>query len=422
MSGDKEKKGFAGLDSMVSDIEVPKAKEPPAQDQTAERISSLPWRTGENKEPPAPDRTAERPAEPTEQPTASQKPSPYTGNPPSGGGGLKWGWIIGILIVLLIVFSNSGNNQPPPQSVQSPTPAQKNVPNQSPTPPSTVTANASNRPTEVEPPVGDNLILNTEQIWYCLSEDIRLAGMRNSLNNGSQIEVNQFNAVIGNYNSRCGHFRYRAGALEAAREKVELYRALLLSEGAQRVYNWRQIATPVLATPPIQQEITPTFKEAQVPRGGAPKREIRPLASDSINQRQHEPPPVKSKAQAPSVQTSFPSYQNALGAVQALDKKGVAHFLDNGYGINQKINGNTLLVVAVRMGNYEMVEYIINRGADINQRDSSGDSPMMAAKKSTNPNVRLIKLLKDHGAINVCKKIILTNPTWTTDCGIETDQ
>ena len=134
------------------------------------------------------------------------------------------------------------------------------------------------------------------------------------------------------------------------------------------------------------------------------------------------PPPVKSNAKVPTVQTSFPSYQNVLGAVQALDKNGVAHFLDNGYGINQKINGNTLLVVAVRTGNYEMVEYIINRGADINQRDSSGDSPMMAAKKATNPNARLINLLKDHGAITVCKRTIYTNPTWTTDCGVEAEQ
>lgn len=293
--------------------------------------------------------------------------------------------------------------------------------NQSPTPPSTATASASNRPAEVVPPIGDSMILNKEQIWYCLSQDIRLAGMRDSLNSGSQIEIDKFNAAIGDYNSRCGSFRYRGDALETAREEVELYRVLLRSEGERLVNGWRQIATPVLAPRQIQQEISPPFKEAERPRGGTPKRETRPPASDSVNQRQQHPP-LEPKVKAPPVQTSLPSYKNALGAVQALDKDGVAYFLDNGFGINQKIHGNTLLVVAVRMGSYDMAEYIISRGADINQKDDGGDSPMKAAKKAVNPNARLINLLKDHGATNVCKRIIFARLTWTTDCGVETEQ
>ena len=405
MVGDNKKKGFAGLDSMVSDIEESKPKPPSAPEPPVQR-------------PAVPSSPAERPEEPSKPPKAQPQPAAYAGNSPSGGGGIKWGWIVTILIILLVVFSNSGNKQPSPQSARAPTPAPTNVPNQNPTPPSTVAASASNRPNEAVPPIGVNLTLNREQIWYCLSEDIRLGGMRDVLHNESELEVSKFNGAIDDFNSRCSRFRYRVGALETAREGVELYRLLLRTEGAQRVASWRQIATPLPETPSIQQERS----VVEMPRSVAPKSERRQLTSDRTNPRQHETRSVKSKAETPSVQTSLPSYRNAFGAVQTLDKNGVAHFLDNGYGINQTLNGNTLLVVAVRMGDYEIVEYIINRGADINLKDGSGDSPMLAAKKASNPNARIIKLLKDHGAINVCKRIIYTNPTWTTDCGIETGQ
>ncbi|MCP5235363.1 MAG: peptidoglycan-binding protein [Zoogloeaceae bacterium] len=40
--------------------------------------------------------------------------------------------------------------------------------------------------------------------------------------------------MVSDYNSRCGSFRYRSGALESARRDVEPHRDQLLAEGASR--------------------------------------------------------------------------------------------------------------------------------------------------------------------------------------------
>src|SRR3546814_16602388 len=44
----------------------------------------------------------------------------------------------------------------------------------------------------------------------------------------------RFNAMVADYNSRCGRFRYRSGALERARRDVEPYRGQLQAEGRSR--------------------------------------------------------------------------------------------------------------------------------------------------------------------------------------------
>ncbi|WP_204374364.1 hypothetical protein, partial [Stenotrophomonas maltophilia] len=56
--------------------------------------------------------------------------------------------------------------------------------------------------------------------------------------NGS--EVDQFNTMVTDYNSRCGSFRYRSGSLESARRDVEQYRSQLIEEGRRRLEVYRQ--------------------------------------------------------------------------------------------------------------------------------------------------------------------------------------
>jgi len=78
------------------------------------------------------------------------------------------------------------------------------------------------------------LVFSTAQIRYCLAEDIRMDGAKAALNNYSDSDVDRFNAMVADYNSRCGSFRYRSGALESARRDVEPYRSQLQAEGRSR--------------------------------------------------------------------------------------------------------------------------------------------------------------------------------------------
>src|SRR3546814_1009207 len=71
---------------------------------------------------------------------------------------------------------------------------------------------SSDLPTGSKPPVGQNLVLSSEQIRYCLAEDIRMDGAKSAINNYSDYDVDRFNAMVADYNSRCGSFRYRSGA------------------------------------------------------------------------------------------------------------------------------------------------------------------------------------------------------------------
>ena len=93
--------------------------------------------------------------------------------------------------------------------------------------PPVVQPQAPSRPSESKPSVGRNNVLSTAQIRYCLAEKIRLDAADTVLNNYSDSDVDRFNRYVNDYNSRCGEFRYRQGALESARRDVEPYRSKL---------------------------------------------------------------------------------------------------------------------------------------------------------------------------------------------------
>jgi hypothetical protein len=78
-------------------------------------------------------------------------------------------------------------------------------------------------------------VLSSAQIRYCLSEKIRLEGAHSVLNTYSQTNqtgVDRFNAMVDDYNSRCGSFRYRTGTLETVRAEVQAKKLQLQSDGA----------------------------------------------------------------------------------------------------------------------------------------------------------------------------------------------
>ena len=223
---DKSGKGFAGLSSMVSDVDatVTEAKhakpDHPTSTSTTARASTTP------------------------QPEASgepdSEPQPYQHNVQSSSGGSsagKWLLGIGLAIGFIWLLSQSGNNSPPPAPVYSP--SSPPTVNRAPAPtyqPQRVPAQPQvpHRPVEEQPQVGTNNVLGPAQIRYCLAEDIRLEAAKGALNSYVESDVDRFNAMVADYNGRCGQFRYRRGSLETARSEIEAFRSILQSEGQSR--------------------------------------------------------------------------------------------------------------------------------------------------------------------------------------------
>lgn len=84
------------------------------------------------------------------------------------------------------------------------------------------------------PRVGKDLIFPVTHIKYCLAEEIRLGAAKLAVNSYSNSDVDRFNAMVTDYNSRCASFRYRGNALDSARKEVEPYRRALQAEGRGR--------------------------------------------------------------------------------------------------------------------------------------------------------------------------------------------
>lgn len=171
-----------------------------------------------------------RPASPTVQPPqVARTPHPYQAplRSPSGTSGTKW--VVGIAAVIGVVWIVNVANQTPSSSTTTYRP-----PTQPTSPSYTAPLPESVQQMEDRPPVGQSLVLTTSQITYCLAEDIRLEGSRSIIDNYSDAQVNRFNVLVDDYNSRCGNFRYRSGALESARRAVDPFRSQLLADGRNR--------------------------------------------------------------------------------------------------------------------------------------------------------------------------------------------
>ena len=213
-----EGKGFAGLSSMVSDVD--------------DVVSSKPKQSQKAPSEPPPKQTAGGSQQPKQ---TSTKPASQTYQAPAqpSGGSSAGKWFLGIAVVIgLIWLANQSDNSGPSKSAYSPgTSSTSAAPASQPAiaPPQT-----PSRPSESKPSVGRNNVLSAAQIRYCFAEKIRLDAAETVLNNYSDSDVDRFNGYVNDYNSRCGEFRYRQGSLESAQRDIEPYRSQLQAEGRNR--------------------------------------------------------------------------------------------------------------------------------------------------------------------------------------------
>lgn len=258
MTGKEVKKGFAGLDSMVSDVAAePERSAPPNRPQVAENVAAAPA------------------AEPGETRASAAAAGPRSAGP----GGY---WLVGIAVLVLLgwLINSTKSSTEAPATVPQVTKAN---------PATTAGANASAAtrtfetpqgttsveqvavaprelppllaPTpayadirEVKPSEGVGLVLERSQIRYCLSESIRMDAWQGQLNANPAAPVAAFNAAVGDYNSRCSNFRYRIGVLEAVRSEVEANRAELTQQG------YTGAAAAIALAPPAMAPAVPAMK------------------------------------------------------------------------------------------------------------------------------------------------------------------
>lgn len=211
MSDDKNKKGFAGLSSLASNVSSVTRSVPPRPNQTPKRAA----------EPKGQD-SAVAPSRSATKRTVRQRPrAPGSGSarpPGSGAFNARWIWVVvggvGLLIGLIHDAQQSGSGgrrfytEPSVAPTHTPAPAQTNL-------------------TFSKPPVGTDILLSVAQIRWCLREDIHIDVLRPMATSNAQIV--QFNAIVSDYNGRCGSFRYRDGALERARREVNAQRARIIA-------------------------------------------------------------------------------------------------------------------------------------------------------------------------------------------------
>lgn len=212
----KERKGFAGLTSLVSDVDT--SPSPPAKREggSAAASSSAERRAALDKQQPESQSEQQR----------YQAPS----QPSAGSSTGKWVLGVAAVIGVLWLIREAENGPSAPAPSYSP-PARSAAPGDAaamaqPQIPSSLD--------EERPPVGRDRVFSMAQIRYCLAEDIRMDAAKTSVNNYSDSDVDRFNVMVADYNSRCGSFRYRRGALGSARRDVEPYRSQLQAEGRSR--------------------------------------------------------------------------------------------------------------------------------------------------------------------------------------------
>jgi hypothetical protein len=236
--------GFAGLSSLVSDVEIDTdvPKSAPTTPVSAKQVV------------PDEEQKSATSAQQSSQTQSTAQPYQAPTQPSDNSG---WKWVLGIGAVIAVIWmaAGSGNkNQASPSYSSSPS-----VPSYS---PPAATPAAPSRLSEELPPAGTNTVLSSAQLRYCLAEDIRLESAKAAVNYYIDSHVDRFNGMVSDYNNRCGQFRYRKGALESARSEVERYRADLQAEGRGR-FSTGVPATPKLTPQAVKPTPDPTVKAIQ---------------------------------------------------------------------------------------------------------------------------------------------------------------
>ena len=222
MSDGKDKKGFSGLSSLASDVDETVGDSARRNVQGAKPAAR--GRSKDEQQPPRESAAKPRPVPPPQLELEPEVvPSGTSRTPASGSSRVKWFWgLVGLgVLIWLFNIAQEDSRRPstgPPYTPLSPSPSYS----LSQTPEAQISGLEFS-----QPPLGEDNILSVVQIRWCLREDIRIEVLRPMPTTNSQID--QFNAVVADYNSRCGSYRYRKGTLTRAQREVERVRVQIVA-------------------------------------------------------------------------------------------------------------------------------------------------------------------------------------------------
>jgi hypothetical protein len=227
---DQNKKGFAGISSLVTDFGKTDSEptftfEINSNHQKSSENENFTFESPTNKSS-APNAEKNSTLTQNKSFTFEQPPKSQTRTLPKKDNNIHFGsWIFAIACFSLIIWYLWNDNQSSYDSNKS-----ESLPSRSSSPPS-VQKPSSLLNSDFEfkiPPIGSNNLLSLSEIRWCVREDIRIEAMRNIIVTNDGIQ--SFNKLVDNYNLRCSKYRYINNNQFKAELDVEPYRKMIISE------------------------------------------------------------------------------------------------------------------------------------------------------------------------------------------------
>jgi len=174
---------------------------------------------------------------------------------------------------------------------------------------------------EALPPPGKGNMFSDEQLRFCVAQMVRVDSIRPLLDRYEREEVEFFNAVVADFNSRCASYRYKGMALDEAKAWLEENRAQI--EAATRANYMKRFpretkkavkAPKKNAAPAPEPSIEPTItaratgesKPPSTPSKPAPTPAPATTASDPTNTKPKEAAVASTKPKEAAVAASKP--------------------------------------------------------------------------------------------------------------------
>jgi peptidoglycan hydrolase-like protein with peptidoglycan-binding domain len=174
---------------------------------------------------------------------------------------VKWGALV--LVGALVLFGGIAIRSSHPPTVGSDASLLQQTPDVPPDQTQTRSPDSASEKAELlidMPPIGSGLMLSQANLRYCLYQKARISALQSDLR--SPEETTAFNAIVGDYNSRCGHFQYREGDFRIVTNEVKEKSDVLAAEGRSIASGWR--ADPSLQ-PTLAAQDEPSFAATTPP-------------------------------------------------------------------------------------------------------------------------------------------------------------
>ena len=102
-------------------------------------------------------------------------------------------------------------------------------------------SSASSQLSEKIPAPGTGRLLNKREVRYCIFQGERLHILRTLVSSSSDREIDHFNAIIQDFNSRCSNFQYREGVLQTIEAEVPGNRSRLRLDAQRMLLSWSEL-------------------------------------------------------------------------------------------------------------------------------------------------------------------------------------